>query len=382
MKIAIVSRHDPNQMSAWSGTPYFITKEIRKISDDVVVIRPVKRARLLGVLKAIAYLVRKTGWANIDLSFTNFYSQFVAREVEAGIEHHRPDVVIGIAASPELANVQCGAPVIHLSDATYAAMIDYYRDWMHVPGWLREAGNRLERRIIEMSDYSVYPSYWASESAQRDYGASPDKLRIIKFGANVAGLPETNDAYFAKKFSGQCKLLFIGKDWKRKGGEILLSAYNLLREEGFDTSLAIVGCDPFKGNPPEGVTVFQNINKDDPDQYRIYDQLFSECAFFVLPTQAEAFGIVFSEAAAFATPVLAPYTGGVPTVVDNGVTGQLLPLEAGGREYADMIVRMWDDKEGLLEMGQRAQKRYVEELNWDKWRKDFGDLLHSIVDHS
>lgn len=377
MKIAIVSRHDPADVSAWSGTPYFITREIKKISGDVVVVRAQKTAWLLMLTKAFRFLFRKFG-SSIDLSVTGTYSRTVGKEIQKQIDQVKPEIIVGIAASPELANIHTNAPILHISDATYAIMTDYYPEQSRIPNWLWREGNEIERKVIEKSFYSIFPSQWAMNSAQKDYDADPNKLKFIRLGANVGALPDVSDAYLEKKFGGKCNLLFMGKDWDRKGGDIILSAFQHIQKAGIDAQLTIVGCDPFSGSPPEGVTVYENLRKSEPEQFELYNKLFSEASLFVLPTRAEAYGLVFAEAAAFATPAVAPTTGGVPSVVDDGKSGVLLPSSADGKDYAEAIIKLWEDKEKLAEMAIYAHKKYVNELNWDKWRDDFSLLLNNL----
>ncbi|MDF2368164.1 glycosyltransferase family 4 protein [Sneathiella sp.] len=377
MKIAIVSRHDPTNVSAWSGTPYFITREIQKISDDVVIVRATKLSWVLTLAKICGFIFKKFG-LSVDLSVTEAYSRAAGKEIQKKLELVDPEVVVGIAASPELANVKTSVPILHISDATFAIMTDYYPEMSRVPDWLWREGNEIERKVIENSSYSIFPSHWAIDSAQLDYHAKPEKLRFIRLGANVGALPTVNEEYLAAKFNNKCNILFMGKEWGRKGGDIILSAFKFVRDAGVDAHLYIVGCDPFSGNPPESVTVYESIQKSDPQQFELYNKLFSEASLFVLPTQAEAYGLVFAEAAAFATPVIAPATGGIPSVVDDGKSGLLLPLSADGRKYAETILALWQDKEKLHEMATYAHEKYVNELNWDRWRDDFGLLLDDL----
>ena len=379
MKIAIVSRHDPEDVSAWSGTPYFITREIKKISGDVVVVRAQKTAWLLMLTKAFRYLFRKFG-SSLDLSVTDTYSKTVGKEIQKQIDEVDPEIIVGIAASPELAHIHTNAPILHISDATYAIMTDYYPEQSRIPNWLWREGNEIERKVIGKSFYSIFPSQWAMNSAQKDYDADPNKLKFIRLGANVGSLPTISDAYLDKKFGGKCNLLFMGKDWERKGGNIILSAFEHIRAAGIDAQLTIVGCNPFSGNPPKDVTVYENLKKSEPKQFELYNKLFSEASLFVLPTRAEAYGLVFAEAAAFATPAVAPTTGGVPSVVDDGKSGVLLPSSADGKDYADAIVKLWQDKTKLTKMAIYAHEKYMSELNWDRWRDDFVVLLNDLQD--
>lgn len=381
MRIAIVSRHDPSKTNDWSGTPYFAVAEIRKIHNDVVVLKSRRSKVYLKLSKLLTFCAKRAGNLNFDLSTTNAYSVIVGKLIAKKIEKINPDVIIGIAASPELANLSTDTPIIHISDATFAAMSNYYEEFTKIPSWLWHQGDDIERKVITKASACVLPSDWAKASAISNYGAEPTKVHLLKLGGNVKILPNVTDEYLFNKFNGSCKLLFIGKDWKRKGGDIVLAAFQKLRESHLDVSLSIVGCNPFDEKVPEGIEVYENLSKDNSDQLDTFNRLFSEASFFVLPTRAEAYGLVFAEAAAFGVPSLTSDTGGIPSVVEHGKSGILLPLGASGEEYAEKIVELWLDKDKLSAMSEFARKKYRDELNWDVWREGVSIILKQIVDN-
>lgn len=381
MRVAIVSSHDPLNVNEWSGIPYFVMTEIRKVHSDVIIVKSMRGELYLKFSKVIKYLLKKFGITKLDLSRTNAYSVIVGKSIQKKIKKIKPDVIIGIAASPELANLSTDIPVIHISDATFAAMTDYYENFTNIPSWLWKQGDKIERNAITKSSACVLPSEWAIASAISDYGAESTKMHLLKLGANVENLPNVTDEYLSKKFDGSCKLLFVGKEWKRKGGDIVLTAFEILRKSGMDISLSIVGSSPFDKKVPEGVEVYENLSKNDPEQFNTFNRLFSEASLFVLPTQAEAYGLVFAEAAAYGVPSVTSDTGGIPSVVEQGKSGILLPLSANGEDYAEKISQLWSDKENLLAMGDFALKKYRDELNWDVWRKGLENVLEQTVDH-
>ncbi|MBK7946173.1 MAG: glycosyltransferase family 4 protein [Flavobacteriales bacterium] len=74
---------------------------------------------------------------------------------------------------------------------------------------------------------------------------------------------------------------------------------------------------------------------------------------------------MFCEAAAYGLPVLATRTGGVPTVVEEGRTGLLFPLDAEGQQYADAIQGLLADSARLTAMRRAARGRFEHVLNWE-----------------
>jgi glycosyltransferase involved in cell wall biosynthesis len=84
---------------------------------------------------------------------------------------------------------------------------------------------------------------------------------------------------------------------------------------------------------------------------------------FVLPSEWEAFGIVLLEAMACRTPCLCTDRGGPPEVVEDGVTGRVVPY-ADVEAWTESILEMLDDPEGRRRMGEAGRRRVRERFIW------------------
>jgi len=117
------------------------------------------------------------------------------------------------------------------------------------------------------------------------------------------------------------RILFIGRDAKRKGLLDLLEAFNIIEKKLPGIKLDVVGInkESIKMNFNLSNVVFHGIlprNK--------INELFSTCALFVLPTNAETFGLVFLEAMADQVPVVAYDIRPINEIVENGKQGILV----------------------------------------------------------
>ena len=74
---------------------------------------------------------------------------------------------------------------------------------------------------------------------------------------------------------------------------------------------------------------------------------------FVLPTHQEALGTAFIEAGAMGLPAVATNVDGVPEVVQDGITGLLVPVKDGAA-IGEAISRLLGDPVGRQQMGIRA----------------------------
>ena len=105
--------------------------------------------------------------------------------------------------------------------------------------------------------------------------------------------------------------------------------------------------------------------------------LLSAATTFVCPSVYEPLGIVNLEAMACEAPVVGTATGGIPEVVDDGVTGRLVPIEQvqdgtgtpvdPDRYVADLgrvLAEVVEDPNRAREMGRAGRRRAVEEFAW------------------
>ena len=108
-------------------------------------------------------------------------------------------------------------------------------------------------------------------------------------------------------------------------------------------------------------------------------QLLTHAAVFVCPSIYEPLGIVNLEAMACATAVVATETGGIPEVVDDGVTGLLVPFEpvddpsrtprdpeAFSRAIVERVERLLGDPAEAARMGEAGRERAVAEFGWGR----------------
>ena len=95
------------------------------------------------------------------------------------------------------------------------------------------------------------------------------------------------------------------------------------------------------------------------------EEVLGACDLFLLPSNAESFGMAALEAMASEVPVIATSAGGLPEVVDDGETGYLLPVGdvVGMAERGVEILR---DDELRKRMGKRARESAVERFDEQK----------------
>ena len=376
MRILLLTPGDPFNHRSWSGTLYSITTTIQKLGHEILWHGKIPRGSLLLRLKIILYnlfIREKYRWKH-----SIEHSKRIGKIITARIENINYDLILVIAASTESAFVNINVPIIYISDATFDSMVNYESSFSNISSRSIEEGNYLEKKILQRSSFILYPSDWPINSAIQYYGVPKHKIIKAKFGPNLRKLPSTSELKDINlKQEKILKLLFVGVKWKSKGGPIAIEALNKLNERGINTELTVVGCKP-KVEKCNGLIITDFLDKsNEQDLKRIWDLYYSS-HFLILPTRNEAVGIVFSESAAFGLPCIAPKTGGIPDYIEDNITGRLLELSANGKDYADVIENIWNDKVKYKKMKVASRKKYEQELNWTKWGEQFQLVLDKI----
>lgn len=371
-KIAFLTSGDPRNRRYWSGTPYYMAQALQKHVGEVHFLGPVhlKRKAPARLLNKVCNLIFKRTYDYTHSIFmAKGYAKVFSKKLKEGF-----DLIFAPAASTEIAFLETEIPIVYTSDATFARMVDYQPGFTNLLGRSVREGNLIEQSAIRKAKLLLYPTEWAAQSEVSDYGADPNKVYVVPYGANLDDLPE-RETVLQKKKSSDCRLLFLGTNWERKGGPVAFETLLHLERIGIPAELVVCGCMPPASFSHKKMRVILFLDKNEPSQRERLAKLFLESDFLLLPTRYECYGIVFCEAAAFGLPVITTDTGGVSGVVRNGENGYMLPYEAGGADYARLIAEIYNNDNRYYGLVRSSRKAFEERLNWDTWAQTLKRLL-------
>lgn len=157
-------------------------------------------------------------------------------------------------------------------------------------------------------------------------------------------------------------LTYIGRVSKEKDLKRLNNVMRLVRAECADARLAIVGDGPFLNELKEtfdpSFTVFTG--------YLSGEELaaaFATGDVFLFPSATETLGLVALESFASRVPVIGTRAGGIPFVIEEGVTGHLIDPNAGDAAWANAAVELLQDSARRENMGAAARCE-AEKYSW------------------
>ncbi|NCC32291.1 MAG: glycosyltransferase family 1 protein [Chloroflexia bacterium] len=215
----------------------------------------------------------------------------------------------------------------------------------------------LFRRMLHSATVLQAWSRWAKQSTVEDYGIPPEKIVINPPGINLRYWHPAPDQRGDTQRHPQ-RVLFVGGDFRRKGGEQLLEWYRT--QDPTARELHIVTREPVASR--RGLFIYDNMQPNSPELLRLYQQ----ADLFVLPSLGECFGIATVEAMGAGLPVIASDVGGTADIIEPGRNGYIVP--AGNIvELGRTISAILDDEPRRWAMGvqsrQLAEERFDLEVN-------------------
>ncbi|WP_324652721.1 glycogen synthase [Georgenia sp. H159] len=228
----------------------------------------------------------------------------------------------------------------------------------------------------------------------RSYPAvDPEKVEVIHNGIDLAGWqrPAGEEAARADEVArshgidpSRPAVVFVGRITRQKGLPHLLRAARSLPED-----VQLVLCAGAPDTPALAAEVQAGVAELRATRSGVVwiDKMLSRadliavltaCTVFVCPSVYEPLGIVNLEAMAVGLPVVGSATGGIPEVVDDGVTGTLVPIDqvADGTgtpvdparfeaDLAEALTAVLDDTSRAAEMGEAGRRRAEEHFSWE-----------------
>lgn len=182
------------------------------------------------------------------------------------------------------------------------------------------------------------------------------------------------------------KILFLSNLIESKGVYVLLDACSLLKQKGLAFECVFVG-----GEADINAKIFQvKVKALDLEQQVQYlgkkygeekEQIFANADIFAFPTfyAMECLPLVLLEAMQKSLPVVSTFEGGIPNVVEDGITGFLVPVK-DAKSLAEKIEILIKDPELRMKMGKAGRKKYEEEFTLDKFENRIIEILNDVAE--
>jgi starch synthase len=249
-----------------------------------------------------------------------------------------------------------------------------------------------ERTALEAADAVIAVSAGMRADVLTAYDVDPARLHVVHNGIDTQLFsPRPDDEALRSNGldPGRPTVMFVGRITRQKGLPHLLAALRLVPPE---VQLLLCASAPDTAALADEVAAaVAGLHRERTVAWRRdvvprdeLVRLLSTVTAFVCPSVYEPLGIVNLEAMACAAPVVASAVGGIPEVVDDGVTGRLVAYDAERpaafeRGLADAITAVTADPAGARTMGEAGRRRAVEEFGWPAIAGQTVDVYRSTL---
>jgi len=247
------------------------------------------------------------------------------------------------------------------------------------PSWLEDQKWRMNRSCFYHARHLVTWSKWAKEGLVDAYEVPAEKVTVVPPGINFCEWQRPTER---QAHDGPVKVLFIGGNLKRKGGDDLLCAFQKLRQELRENrvnsaehglvdeplELHLVTRDTLPEQP--GVHLYQEMEPNSP----ALKALVHDCDIFCLPTYGDCLPIALVEASAAGLPCITTDVGGTAEIVLDGETGFLIQV-GDSAALVDRLRSLITNVDLRLRLGAQAANMVQRRFNAERNTVQLLDLL-------
>ncbi len=234
----------------------------------------------------------------------------------------------------------------------------------------------MQHKVAEHMDYIITGSEASAGSIVDVVGIPREEIRAIHDGVETEVFRPLDDVAPVRN-----RVLFVGNSEDRnKGVRYLLRALQRLRSE-IPFHLRIVHHPGSRGAPRlvqelglhGRVTFLEQLSTEE------LVREYNSAQLLVSPSLYEGFGLPAAEALACGTPVIATSAGALPEIVEDGVSGVIVP-PGDSASLAKAIAKLIDEPEHCIEMGEAGARRVRERFSWRRTAEETFALYEEVID--
>jgi glycosyltransferase involved in cell wall biosynthesis len=255
----------------------------------------------------------------------------------------------------------------------YALFVDQTRlmaergwpEWMPLKRGERDELLGLEREMYADAAHAFTMGLPGRASLIDDYGVDPSRVTVVGGGLRYQQLPVPHE------LTREPVILFVGRDFERKGGHVLLRAFELVRRKVPEATLHLVGTEERFTGP--GVVSHGKVS----DETELAE-LYAAARAFTLPSLYEPYGLVLIEAMSHGVPCVGTVVQSIPEILGDGRAGVLVRPD-DGEALAGALLDLIQDDEMAQRLGESGRRRVEDSLRWEHVGARIAPVLERIA---
>jgi glycosyltransferase involved in cell wall biosynthesis len=220
----------------------------------------------------------------------------------------------------------------------------------------------FEKNVAHTAKRVLTTSNYLRDRIIEDFGVDEENVVSIGCGINFE-MP--NESILKNKDYDRKEILFIGKEFDRKGGNLLVNAFKKVKRKYPEAILHIVGPENLPNSISEtsGVQYHGFLNTNTLEGKKVMDSLFQSSTIFCLPSLYEPFGIAPLEAMSYGIPAIVTDRWALKENIQNDITGYHVPL-GDAEQISEKIILAWENLNDLKEMGDKGRQYVIDNFSW------------------
>ena len=351
----VAAWYNKDKNLSWSGTTYALLKELQKHFN--VELLNVRLYKVVNILRKLNMLSN-----DFDISVIKNERQRLNRKVKS-------EIVFQFAEHIE----KPGLKTFIYQDLSVSYLLYMYLTNKHELKYSGFGGYDIkyvkQRAILQNHYYETCSGIftmgrWLSNFLINECGLPKDKVHHVGGGYNI-NLDKKEEKRESRR------ILFVGRDFIRKGGVCVVEAFKILHSKKVNTELYIAGP---KENPLEenieGIVFLGDLPHDKLDYY------FSLCDIFCLPSYFEAYGLVFIEALCAGMPCIGRRAYEMQYFIEENETGYLID-----NDNSEFLAGKMEDllqNERIKKNVKEKREYYKREYSWET----VGKRIRNVIENS
>ncbi len=365
-KIAFAHKWEQkNRATSWSGTPYGIYRALEahyEVVDRPLTLSPLQKLNIYAAMAKDRFFGRS------DLGYVSCAERSKLLQREAITEEEEAVLVFGEMMSKSIEKTYV------YQDLTVPFLLDSIArgdSALQYSGFPQQVSERVaEKRLSQVLPFYdrcaglLTMSEWLCDYMKKSGTIAPEKVHFVGGGCNI----DVSRIDHSRKTGN--KFLFVGKDFRRKNGALVIEAFRKLHERHPEAMLYIAGPANVEicGELGPGVTFLGRLTYSELIDY------YNLCDYFVMPSRFEAYGLVFGEALSFGLPSIGKNCFAMPEFIKEGENGYLIEHEDAD-ELADKMEAMLIDRE-MADRVMKDQATYIARYSW----KAVGERISAVFE--
>ncbi|WP_440960666.1 glycosyltransferase family 4 protein [Paenibacillus nitricinens] len=353
MKLQYICRWNTNKKKAWSGTTHSLFTALNKKVDlEEIDLTYTKFQTFFLTLLNLRIRDRKI---KINTPFRKLTTRFRQNKLDAALKNNvnTPKLLIedfGICENAYYYTDLTIDSILYIRDNSPS--VGKFSNFNNVPtvDLLRQNSEQL--RILKNGKGIFTMSKWLAEYLVKQGGFPEGNIHYVGGGINL-------DINLIKsEVKSNKKVLFVGRDFHRKGGDLVVDAINILNVKyDKEVELFVAGYKAKELNEEN-----KNIHYlGDLDSVQL-SEYFNKCDIFCMPSRFEAYGLVFVEALVYGLPCIGRNSFEMKEFIQDGENGYLIDDD----DAECLAMKMYDllNNENIKTNVLSKKKEYIYRYSW------------------